>query len=174
MSESLPIANDSPPNRKEASQNPKVVMITAVMTAITTIAVSLIGIVPQFRSNYVLEINKLTAERDALRDKAALPPAPALPGKKQTIEGRATRLDGNNEALNGMEVYLVPAGNLLTATTNEDGSFNFNDIPAGVYSIFLRDSTQGKSGRKLLVESEHELSFKWVGARVNYHITPSH
>ena len=49
MSESLQIAEHAPETPKDSSQNPKVMMITALMTAITTIAVSFIGVVPNLR-----------------------------------------------------------------------------------------------------------------------------
>ena len=172
MSESLPITKETPPNPKEATQSPKVVMVTAILTAITTIGVSFIGIVPQLRGGDTKEIIELRKQLGEITTKAEAASPPAVPDKKQNVKGKATSLDGK-QALNGIEVYLLPAGNLLTATTNEEGEFDFTEIPAGTYSIFLRDSAQGKSGRNLLLASQHELNFKWVGARVNYHITPS-
>jgi len=173
MSESLPITKETPPNPKEATQSPRVVMVTAILTAITTIGVSFIGIVPQLRGGDTKEIIELRKQLGEIATKAEAASAPALPGKKQNVKGKATSLDGKQEAMNGIEVYLIPAGNLLTATTNEEGEFDFTEIPAGPYSIFMRNSTQGASGRNLLLASQHELNFKWVGARVNYHITPA-
>jgi hypothetical protein len=75
--------------------------------------------------------------------------------------------------LGGVEVYLLPEGNnLLTAKTDDEGVFNFRGIPAGTYSIILRDSTQGKSGRGLLDEASDELNVRWLGAKVKYRIKP--
>lgn len=174
MSESLPIAKETPPNPKEAAQNPKVLMATAIMTAITTIGVSFIGIVPQLRGGDTKEITKLKEENIDLRKKAesAIAPIPAPTDKKLNIQGTVKSEDGKR-VLGGVEVYLLPEGNnLLTAKTDDEGVFNFKGIPAGTYSIILRDSTQGKSGRGLLDEASDELNVRWLGAKVKYRIKP--
>jgi hypothetical protein len=174
MSESLPIAKETPPNPKEASQSPKVLMATAIMTAITTIGVSFIGIVPQLRGGDTKEITKLKEENSDLkkRAEAAVAPTPAPPDKKLNIQGTVKSEDGKR-VLGGVEVYLLPEGNnLLTAKTDDEGVFNFRGIPAGTYSIILRDSTQGKSGRGLLDEAGDELNVRWLGAKVKYRIKP--
>lgn len=174
MSESLPIAKEAPPNPKEASQQPKVLMVTAILTAITTIGVSFIGIVPQLRGGDTKEITKLNQEINELRESkkkaeaAAVAPAPT--DKKLTIYGTVKSEDGKR-MLGGVEVYLLPEGNnLLTAKTDDSGVFNFKGIPAGTYSMILRDSTQGKSGRGLLDEAGDELHVRWLGAKVKYRI----
>jgi hypothetical protein len=173
MSESLPITKETPPNPKESSQSPKVLMATAIMTAITTIGVSFIGIVPQLRGGDTKEITKLKEENSDLRKKAeaaAIAPTPVPPNKKLNIQGTVKSEDGKR-VLGGVEVYLLPEGNnLLTAKTDDDGVFNFNGIPAGTYSMILRDSTQGKSGRGLLDEAGDELHVRWLGAKVKYRI----
>ena len=69
--------------------------------------------------------------------------------------------------LNGVEVYLVPEGhNQLTTKTVDSGEFDFRGIPDGVYSIIVRDSAGGKSGRGLLVKPGGEV--RVMGARITY------
>ncbi|HEX8774266.1 MAG TPA: carboxypeptidase-like regulatory domain-containing protein [Pyrinomonadaceae bacterium] len=171
MSESLPIAKETPTNPKEASQSPKVLMATAIMTAITTIGVSFIGIVPQLRGGDTKEITKLKEENNDLRKRAeSAVVVPAAQDKKLNIHGTVMSEDGRR-VLGGVEVYLLPEGNnLLTAKTDDEGIFDFKGIPAGTYSMILRDSTQGKSGRGLLDEANNELQVRWLGAKVKYHI----
>ncbi|HEY6188401.1 MAG TPA: carboxypeptidase-like regulatory domain-containing protein [Pyrinomonadaceae bacterium] len=173
MSETLPITNDTPTKPKEASQNPRVLMATAVLTAITTIGVSFIGVMPQLGRSAKEENAKLTEENKGLKRQVEAAAAPAQPDKKLTIHGTVKSEDGR-QSLGGVEVYLLPEGNnLLTAKTDDSGVFNFKDIPAGTYSIIVRDAAQGKSGKNLLIESDDEIHVRWLGAKVKYHIKPT-
>jgi hypothetical protein len=74
-------------------------------------------------------------------------------------------------ALNGFDVYFLPEGsNLLTARTDDSGKF-YKELPAGTYSIIVRESNNGMSGKGMLFEEENELKFeKLQGALVNYRI----
>jgi hypothetical protein len=177
MSESLSIVKDSLANTKDSSQNPKdtpqnpkAAIVAAVLTAISTILVSFIGIVPQLRRGDAEEIKALKEEFALLRDKTISHVPPILLDKKLNVRGTVTTLDGRR-SLNGVDVFLLPEGNnLLTAKTDDSGIFNLTGIPAGTYSIIIRDSTQGRSGKGLLDEAEEEVRFNLMGARVKYRI----
>lgn len=154
---------------RETMQN-RATLITAAITAATTIAVSFIGIVPQLRSEDKKEFASLKEEFDAFKLKAAavIPAAPAAAEKKISING-TVRSENGSKVLAGYDIYLLPEGNnLLTAKTDDTGRFTFQEVPTGVYSIIVRDSTNGKSGKALLDDAGEEVQV--IGAKVRYRI----
>lgn len=179
MSESLPIAEnpskpakDSSDSTKEKPQNQRAVIATALMTAISTIAVSFIGIVPQLRRTDAATIQELKQDVNQLKQKSLLTlenkPTPGTSDRKMNISGRIKSEDGKR-TLNGVEVYLLPEDNYrLTTKTDDSGVFNFQGIPAGQYSIIIRDSSGGKSGKGLLDESGEEV--RVMGGVIKYRI----
>jgi hypothetical protein len=169
MSEVLSVVKDSPETPKDASQNPKVIITAALLTAITTILVSFIGIVPQLRRGDTEEIRALKQDVELLKGKpAAAVTVPSISSdRKMSFSGTATTLDGKR-TLNGFEVFLLPEGYSLTTKTDDSGKFAVSGIPLGKYSIIIRDSTQGTSGKGLLDESEDEV--KVMGARIKYRL----
>jgi Carboxypeptidase regulatory-like domain len=169
MSESVQVAKRRSANPKETSQSPKILMATAALTMITTLGAAFIGIVPQLMRGKDTEIKKLNEELTTTRQNAAsgatakdnAPPTP-----KQNIHGTVMSEDGKRP-LNGVEVYLVPNGHdQLTTKTADSGEFDFRGIPDGVYSIIVRDSAGGKSGRGLLVKQVGEVNV--IGAKIKY------
>lgn len=178
MAESLPMAEnptqtakDSSEHQKDKPQNQKVVIATALMTALTTIGVSFIGIVPQLRRGDVETIQELKQDVNQLKQKTVPAETKAPPitlDKKMNIQGRIRSEDGKR-TLNGVEVYLLPEDNYrLTTKTDDSGVFNFQGIPAGQYSIIIRDSSGGKSGKGLLDESGEEI--RVMGGVIKYRI----
>jgi hypothetical protein len=175
MSESLSVVKESPedekdsaPNSKDPTNNRRGVIATGLMTALTTVAVSFIAIVPQMRRGDVEQYEKLQHEFNIFREKAAAPAPPIVPDKKLNIKG-TVKSEAGGRPLAGVEVFLLPDGNnLLTTKTDDSGRFNLPGIPAGTYSIIIRDSTQGKSGKVLLDESENEIPVTMMGAKINY------
>jgi len=169
MSESIQVADSPPAKPKDSPQNPKMLVATAALTMITTLGASFIGILPQLRGKDT-EIQKLSQELTTVKESAAAGAtakdnAPSTP--KQNVHGTVWSEDGKRP-LNGVEVYLLPAGhNQLTAKTDDSGVFDFRGIPDGVYSIIVRDSAGGKSGKGLLDEPGGEV--RVIGARIAYH-----
>jgi hypothetical protein len=157
------------PRHGSPGQSSKVLIITAAITSLTTIAVSFVGIVPQIRSQDRNEVAELKRELDDLKQKTSQIGSPSdAPGKKMAINGSVTSADGLT-SLGGYDVYLLPEGNnLLTAKTDDGGKFTLRAVPEGVYSIIVRDSTNGKSGKGLLDDVDDEV--RVIGARIKYHI----
>ena len=133
------------------SGNSKVLIATAVITALTTIVVAFVGIVPQLRSGDKGAVAQLQKELDDLKKTSADTTAGVggTPDKKLTISGVVTSEDGT-KTLSGRDIYLVPEGYNLLTKTDDDGKFTLQGVPSGVYSIIVRDSTDGISGRVIL------------------------
>lgn len=166
MSESIQVAKSPTAKPKETPQSPKMLLATAALTMITTLGAAFIGIVPQLRGkNTEIEalnqkLNTKTAALDA-KDKENAPSTP-----KQNIHGTVMSEDGKRP-LNGVEVSLVPTGhNQLTTLTVDSGEFEFRGIPDGVYSIIIRESAGGKSGRGLLIKQVGVVNV--MGAKITY------
>jgi len=175
MSESLSMVKDSQrktrdsaPNRKVAAPKRRVGKIgTGLITAITTIAVSFIAIVPQLRRGDAKQVEELKAQIISTQEQANSARPTISTEKKQNIYGTVLTEDGKG-TLRSVEVYLVPAG--LTATTDvDDGSFNLQSIPAGAYSMIIRNS-EGKSSRVNMVFPIDEKHLKQFRAKIKYQI----
>ncbi len=168
MSNSIEIAERTKEIPKESSQNPKMIMITALMTALTTIAVSFISIVPNLRRSDVAEIEVLKQKLDNLEKRRDRRNSPNSSDKKIIVQGTVVSKDGKRK-LNGFDVYFLPEGdNLLTAKTDDAGKF-YKEMPGGTYSIIVRESANGMSGKGMLFEDENEVTLeKLQGAIVNY------
>jgi len=155
-----------------AAQNPRIVLATAAITVLGTIAVSFVGIVPQLRSGDKQAILALRKEFDEFKSKAATtterPEGTLSVERKQTING-TVRSDDGLRLLKGHDIYLLPEGNnLLTAKTDDAGKFTMPSVPLGVYSIIVRDSANGQSGKGLLDDDDDEVDV--IGAKIRYRI----
>jgi hypothetical protein len=157
-----------------SSQNPKLVLGTALITALTTIGVSFVGIVPQLRSGDKQALAELKKDVEELRGTAGAVGTggtgePRVATNETLIISGTVRSDDGTRLLTGYDVYLLAEGNnLLAATTDDAGKFTFQGVPAGVYSIVVRDSSNGRSGKGLLDDASGEVQV--IGAKVNYRI----
>jgi hypothetical protein len=157
-----------------SAQNPKLLLGTAVITALTTIGVSFIGIVPQLRSGDKQELAQLRKDFEGFKERAGAvgtsgSDEPRPDTKKTLIISGTVKSDDGARLLTGCDVYLLAEGNnLLAATTDDRGKFTFQGVPAGVYSIVVRDSSNGRSGKGLLDDPGGEVQV--IGAKVKYQI----
>ena len=154
-----------------STQNPKLLLGTAVITALTTIGVSFIGIVPQLRSGDKQELAQLRKDFEDFRERAGVVGTSGSdePRLDRLIISGTVRSDDGLRLLTGYDVYLLAEGNnLLAATTDDAGKFTFQGVPAGVYSIVVRDSSNGRSGKGLLDDPGGEVHV--IGAKVKYRI----
>jgi hypothetical protein len=151
------------------AQNSKVLVLTALITASTTVAVAFIGIFPQIRNNDAQTIQKLQDAMSELRKEHGQGSGGggSQPEKKMSVTGTVWTVD-RKRTMPGVEVYLLPEGNnYLTAKTDDNGNFTLNGVPDGVYSIIVRESS-GQSGKGLLDDAADEVSV--IGAAIKYHI----
>jgi hypothetical protein len=127
-----------------STQNPKILIVTALITAITTIAAAFLGIVPQMRSSDRGQIGELQEQIERLKQATAVNSAKS--DKMLNISG--TVLGPNAERVLGRpDVFLIPLSNpKLMAATNANGQFHFNNVPDQQYWIIVRDPKLGKSG----------------------------
>jgi len=157
-----------------SAQNPKLLLGTAVITALTTLGVSFIGIVPQLRSSDKYELAQLRKEFEHFKEAQGVvgtsgSDEPSLDTKKTLVISGTVKSEDGVRLLTGYDVYLLAEGNkLLAATTDDVGKFTFQGVPAGVYSIVVRDSSSGKSGKGLLDDPGGEVHV--IGAEVKYRI----
>lgn len=141
-------------------------LLTALITAATTVAVAYIGIFPQLRNNDTQTIQQLRESMGELQRKLS-GGAPPPPEKKISVAGTVWTPD-KKRALPGVEVYLLPEGNNdLTAKTDDNGNFTLSGVPDGVYSIIVREAS-GQSGKGLLDDDADEVSV--IGAAIKYRI----
>jgi hypothetical protein len=149
------------------AQNSKVLILTALITASTTVAVAFIGIFPQIRNSDAQTIQRLQDGMNELQKKLQSAGAGPAPEKKMNVTGTVWTPD-RKRALPGVEVYLLPEGNnFLTAKTDDNGNFTLNGVPDGMYSIIVRESS-GQSGKGLLDDDADEVSV--IGAAIKYRI----
>jgi hypothetical protein len=160
------------PAPSQPAQNARVLIITAAITSITTIAVSFMGIVPQLRSQDQKALDELREQVKGLQEtqETKLKPAPkdAPTEKRVSISGTVKNDDGS-KPLGGYDVYLLPeTNNMFTAKTDDTGRFTLQGVPDFTYSIIVRDSTNGRSGKGLLDDTGDEVQV--IGARIKYRI----
>jgi len=150
------------------AQNSKVLILTALITASTTVAVAFIGIFPQIRNSDAQTIQRLQDGMNELEKKLQSAGAGPAPEKKMNVNGTVYSALDHKRTLAGVEVYLLPEGNnFLTAKTDDNGNFTLNGVPDGMYSIIVRESS-GQSGKGLLDDDADEVSV--IGALIKYRI----
>lgn len=153
------------------NQNQKGVIIATLITAIATVTVSFVGIVPQLRNSDAKAFAQTLADFKKQSEDALNAMQQKLTTSQKTIAVNGTVFSdpAHKRFQTGIEVYLVPEGNnLLTVKTDDAGKFVLPNVPDGTYSIIVRDPSTGRSGRGLLDIDESEVTV--IGATVNYHI----
>ena len=150
------------PEEHTAQSSTKVIVITSLISAVATIMVSFIGIVPQLRRGDLDELARLKKQTD-------ITSAPA-PGERWTITG--TVLKGENKPVSNAEVYLLPAtgGENITAT-DDRGGFIFQNMPLRPYWIVTRDTSSGSSNRVLMDAENKEGEIRLTESLIKYHFS---
>jgi Carboxypeptidase regulatory-like domain len=110
-------------------QNPRLVVLTALITAVTSIAVSIVGIFPQLHSRTIPQVTATTAPT---------PPA----AEKWTIRGEVKDRT-SKKPVKGADVVLVTMTPQSISNTGNDGSFELSGVPAGTYALVVREQDGG-------------------------------
>ena len=129
--------------RAKSSQESRLLtpLVSAVITAVTTIAVAFIGIVPQLRSQDRTVIDKYRADIDTLQKKFDLLTKPA--DGSWTFSGNihpVNRKQAGNDRDQTVEVYLVPE--VLGSHTDSAGDYSIKNVPPADYSLLVRLPTE--------------------------------
>lgn len=114
-----------------AFQNPKLVVITALITAVTSIGVSVVGIFPQ------LQARTIHPERAA-----ATTADKTLATEKWSIRGAVVDSESKTPVKNA-DVVLVPMTGQNISSTGNDGSFELSGVPEGTYALIVREPGGG-------------------------------
>ena len=154
------------------AQNPRMLIVTALITAVTTIGAAFLGVVPQLRSGDRGQISELQQQIVQLDEQIKQ----QLLGSKGTKGPKTMNIVGtvfapNNESpLSLAEIYLVPMQNpKLLSRTDENGEFKFPDVPDGQYYLIVHDTGhQKKTGISFIDKDGNYV--KVDGAKVRYHV----
>jgi hypothetical protein len=114
-------------------QNPRLVVLTALIGATTTIAASLVAVFPQ--------IIHLRVGPPSTTEQVIVPTPPA-PAEKWSIRGQVVAT-GSKKPVKSADVVLLPMTGQNIASTGDDGSFEFSAVPAGTYHLVVRESDGG-------------------------------
>jgi hypothetical protein len=110
-------------------QNPRLIVLTALITAVTSIAVSIVGIFPQLHSRTIPQVTAT--------------PVPTQPlAKTWTIRGEVKDRT-SKRPVKGADVVLVPMTPQSISNTGNDGSFELSGVPAGTYALVVREVDGG-------------------------------
>lgn len=115
-------------------QNPRLVVLTALIGAITTIAASLVAVFPQLLPPL--------HNRNSNTDKAVTTTTTTAPAEKWSIRGQVVAT-GSKKPVKSADVVLLPMTGQNIASTGDDGSFEFSAVPAGTYHLVVRESDGG-------------------------------
>ncbi len=154
-------------------QSPKLLLSTALITAVATIGAAFLGVVPQLRSKDVGQIEALQQQVEQLKQQANV--ISSSGGNSSTATVKTLVINGTvldptaGRPLTGAQVYLVPLSNpKLMALTSNDGEFRFKGIPDQRYWIVVRDSDRGNSSAGFIDEDNSEVKFS--GALIKYKV----
>lgn len=98
--------------------SPRLVVLTALIGAATTIAASLVAVFPQI-------IHSTPAQTDQTNERKVIP---APPAEKWSVRGQV--VDRGGRPVENADVVLVPVTGQNIQNTNTDGSFEFSGVPA--------------------------------------------
>lgn len=150
----------------QATQSPKIVLVTALITGIATIAVAFLGIVPSLRGNDRGHIGKLEQQIEQLKQSSVV--SSSKSNKTLNISGTVV---GPNASpmMSRPDVYLIPLSNpKLMARTKATGEFQFNGVPDQQYWIVVRDPKLGNSGAGFMDMDNREVPLD--GAMVKFNV----
>jgi hypothetical protein len=118
-------------------QNPRLVVITALITAVTSIGVSVVGIFPQLHARTMQPDKTITSPAKPAEN---IPPAQ----EKWSIRGEVVD-SSSKQPVKNADGVLVPMTAQNISITGNDGSFELSGVPAGTYALIVREPDGGGS-----------------------------
>ena len=123
------------------------VIITAIISAVTSVLVALIGIAP-----FIYEKGKTS---------------PLVQQEVCTISGEITSEEA--EPMKNAEIYLIRAtGSERMATTDDKGKFTFQQIPDASYWVIVRNIVSGSASRVLISKENDSGEIEVVKSILRY------
>lgn len=136
--------------KSDGAQTIKISVLSIIVTAISSIAVAFIGIMPQLREKDQNQIDALRREVISLTQ-AESGRGTGEAGEKCNINGSLETIDG--VPLANAEVYLIVAsGSENMATTGDAGHFSFQGVKDVPYWIVVRHCPSKKVPEHLSVQ----------------------
>jgi hypothetical protein len=154
----------------------KLALATCIVTAVASIAVAYIGVLPGLRGDdgklkekdqEVQDLRKRLQQLEALNGMVATETS-----VRWTISGSVRRAQNGREP-GQYEVYLVP-GNKYVALTSDDGRFAFDGLFPASYALVVRDvdSRSNRAARGLITPDDSAGTLDSPGAFVQYRVIP--
>jgi hypothetical protein len=154
----------------ESQGNVRLAVLATLISAVGSVVVAYIGILPQIEKPYLARIKDQEKNLKDLRDKFGVEHRTSEAHLRWTISGRVRRA-GASDAPGQYEVYLV-AGNSNVASPGDDGRFTFDGVFPGSYSLIVRDiaSPSNQTARGLITPSDRTGRLESHGAFVEYDV----
>ncbi len=128
------------------TENAKIAIATALITAITTVVVAFMGVVPQLRSGDQKEIENL--QKTIAEMKSMVEGLKTSREDLQSISGIVR--NGDNTPKNDAVLYAVKAD--AAASLDDSGKFVFQNMARSPYWIVMAD--QNRKVRRLLIRPD--------------------
>jgi hypothetical protein len=112
-------------------------LVSAVITAITTLGVSIIGVFPQLRSQDRTTIEELRTDMQKMKESLGASSKPAE--KNSTFSGNIQLVKRNstgNDADQIVDVSLV--NEEMGSSTDSAGNYRIKNVPLGDYTLLVR------------------------------------
>jgi len=129
------------------SVNAKVAIVTALITAATTISTAFIGIVPKMRQADQVKIDSLSKDTSDLR--AQLEELKKPSAERYTVNGRV-RSKNSNAPVTGAVLYAATTAD--SVPLDDNGTFVFQNMLRGPYWIVV--ANQSGSIRRFLINPD--------------------
>lgn len=146
---------------------------TALISALATVAVAAIGILPNITKSYEKQITALEAKQASLQERLDQQEKqePPEPEKTWNVKGTLTKdVEGQATQIPNAYIYLAPLGKGLDFTTGSDGGFVFTGIPSGHYMLLVVDD-EGAAKRGLIdVVEPMKSTTELAASKVNFTI----
>jgi hypothetical protein len=129
------------------SVNAKVAIVTALITAATTISTAFIGIVPKMRQADQVKIDSLSKDTSDLRTQLEELKKPSA--ERYTVNGRV-RSKNNNAPVTGAVLYAATTAD--SVPLDDNGTFVFQNMLRGPYWIVV--ANQSGTIRRFLINPD--------------------